>query len=119
MKKYKNLIECIHCGAENPPTAYCCLRCFKVMKEKIKTPFWRFRIEPSVASLGVAFAILIVLVVALKHWMENIDAQVTMNLKTAENSYSLVAEKNRRSDLTVETNSNPLSDSSEVPAQKE
>lgn len=119
MKKYKNLTECIHCGAENPPTAYCCLRCFKVLKEKVKMPFWHFRLEPSMASLGIALAILIALVVVLKHWMENIDAQVTMNLKTAENSYSLVADKKRRNELTVETDINPLSTPSEIPAKKE
>lgn len=108
MKKYKNLIECLHCGAENPPTAYCCLRCFKIMKTKAKVPFWQVRFEPSVTALGIVASLLIVFVFLLKHWMENIDAQVTMNLQTAENSYSIIADKKRRGDLDVDISSGPL-----------
>lgn len=115
MKKYKNLVECIHCGAENPPTAYCCLSCFKVLKSQPKTNFWRVRIEPTVTALAVIAAVTITLAVLLKHWMENIDAEVTMNLKTAENSYSITADKKKRNDLEVKTDVQPLE---ETPSEK-
>jgi ribosomal protein L40E len=108
VKKYKDLQQCIHCGAENPPTAYCCLSCFKILREKHKVPFWRMRIEPTWSALAIVTAVLIAVVVLLKHWMEDIDAQVTMNLQTAENSYSLMADKKKRSDLVIETKSNPV-----------
>jgi len=82
------------------------------MKIQQKVPFWRMRIEPTWSALSIVAAIFIVLVVMLKHWMQNIDAQVSMNLQTTENTYSLIADKKRKSDLTVETKSLPLEVSS-------
>lgn len=109
VKKSIPSVFCPHCGSGNPSTAYCCLSCFKVMREK-KGSIWTVRFEPTWTALGIVGIIVLAIALGLKHWIQDIDAQVTMNLQTAENSYSLIAEKKKQNDLTVDTQAVPLPD---------
>jgi hypothetical protein len=89
-------IACPHCGTVNPIKAYCCLSCFKVIQEKQKVPFLAFHARPSMAVLGVVVFLTLVAATLLKAWLATVEAQMTINVKTAEYDLSVVADKKRR-----------------------
>ncbi|MFN0117949.1 MAG: hypothetical protein ACKVQC_06635 [Elusimicrobiota bacterium] len=111
MDKYsvdpKQEIICPHCGAKNPLRAYCCLSCFKVMFAKPKVPLWQLYVRPSMGFWLVFLLLIGGGIFYFKRWIEKIDAEITLNLKAADYSVSVVAEKNKKvQESNLETPSN-------------
>jgi len=87
---------CRSCGAVNPPKAYCCITCFKVLRPKQKLTFWQLAMKPSV-SVVVFFAVLVVVgLFAMKKWIDKIEGRFHMDLKTADYNISVVAGKQKK-----------------------
>jgi ribosomal protein L40E len=92
-------LSCLHCGAENPLKAYCCLSCFKVLRPKEKIPWYRMYIRPSTPFGFIVLLALLAGVVFFKHWIDNLEAQVTMNIKGDDYNVSVIADKKKRNAL--------------------
>lgn len=88
-------IFCPHCAASNPPRAYCCLTCFRVMNPKIHVPFWRLYLRPSSTLLIGFFIVFAGLVVYVHQWLQMVEAEVTLNLRSIDYNVSVVADKKR------------------------
>ena len=89
-------LVCRHCGAVNPPKAYCCITCFKILRPKAQTPLWQMAMRPSVSIIIVLILILIVGLVAMKRWIGAVEARVQMDLKSSDYHISVVADKKNR-----------------------
>lgn len=89
-------IVCRSCGAENPPEAYCCLTCFKVLRPKEKVPFYRVQIKAGLPTLILIIVLVGAAIYSMKIWMENIEAQLSMNFTSADYNVSVVANKKKK-----------------------
>jgi ribosomal protein L40E len=87
---------CHQCGAVNPPKAYCCLNCFKVLRPKADVPFWRVAMRPSISAVVILAACMLAGLVVMKRWIDKLEARVSMDLKTADYNISVVADKKRK-----------------------
>ena len=84
---------CPHCHRENPLTAFCCLHCFKLMRPKVKVPWYKVSLKASY-PVGIALCALAIFgIYLIKCWMENLEAQVSMNFRTEDYSVSITADK--------------------------
>jgi DNA-directed RNA polymerase subunit RPC12/RpoP len=92
----KRDIICPHCRALNPPTAYVCIKCFKVIYEKYKVPFWKMNISSVAGTLVFSIAIFLSLIYLLNKWLESVEAEMTVKVQTAQYNVSVAAEKARR-----------------------
>lgn len=90
---------CHHCGVENPLKAYCCLSCFKVLRPKEKIPFWKIYVRPNASVLILVGLLAGIGIYTFKKWMDNIEAQVTMNFTSADYNLSVVADKKKKQKL--------------------
>lgn len=108
LPKKNDIRQCPFCGKENPMSAYCCLHCYKVLREKPKVPWYRMSIRPSL-PVGIAMVLAALGgIYFVKKWMENIEAQISMNFKTEDYTVSVIADKKKKqADLDVEANSEP------------
>ena len=93
------VLVCHHCNAENPLKAYCCLSCFKVLRPKQDVPFWKIYIRPSSSALVLVVLVAGLGIYTLKKWMDNLEAQVSMNFKSADYNLTFVADKKRKKKL--------------------
>lgn len=95
MRKQKKpaFILCPHCRAENPPRAYCCITCFKVMYGKPKLSFWETRIPSSAFFLAVLFAITGSGYVVMQRWLKAMETQITIHMETEQYHLSFIANK--------------------------
>jgi ribosomal protein L40E len=91
-------IRCHQCGADNPPKAYCCLSCFKVLRPKAKVPWWRMYIRTSTPMAVTLLVIACAGLYVFKRWVDNVEAQVTMNFKGSEYKLSVSADKRKKTD---------------------
>lgn len=89
-------IKCPFCGASNPPKAYCCITCFKVMKKKIKVPFWRVQIHPSLPFSLFMLGVIAFLIYFFVLWMRDIEAQVNMSVSSGDYSITVTADKKKQ-----------------------
>jgi ribosomal protein L40E len=89
-------IPCYQCGADNPITAYCCLACFKVLRPKMKAPFWEIHISTSPTAVLIIFLLFGVLVTSLIKWMQSIDAQVTITLSDVDKNLAMAEERRKK-----------------------
>ena len=88
-------LVCRNCGAENPPKAYCCITCFKVLRPKAQQNVWQVAMKPSI-SITIFFALVVVFgLVMMKNWVDKIEGRVQMDLKTADYNISVVANKKK------------------------
>ncbi|MCB4756065.1 MAG: hypothetical protein LHV69_03380 [Elusimicrobia bacterium] len=99
IKKYVVTDEqiCPQCGTANPHHAYCCLNCFKVLREKPKVPFWKMEIRLDLLIIVAVFVVFAGMALLFKQWLTNVEAEVTLNLTSAEYNVSVVADKRKRS----------------------
>lgn len=98
-RKQPDTLRCNNCGAENPRKAYCCLHCYKVLRPKEDIPWYRVQIKPSF-PVGVGLVLVSLLgIVMIKRWMEDIEAQITMNFKSAEYNVQVRANKRKKQSL--------------------
>src|SRR5689334_16406121 len=96
MSKGPVSLVCHNCGKENPPKAYCCLSCFKVLRPKEDIPWWRTYIRLSTPTMIGIFIVALGGIWFFKQWIEGIEAQVSMNVKTEEYNVSVTADKRKR-----------------------
>lgn len=89
-------VRCPHCGEMNPSTAYCCLTCMKPMNPSKHVPLWKRRVRPSVAVVTISVVLVGAGFWVMKRWLATVEAQMTINVKTAEYNLSLVADKRIR-----------------------
>jgi ribosomal protein L40E len=76
--------RCSYCQAENPPNAYVCLRCYKVLREKPKVGVLHWRI-PWWLSAPVLVGSMIWVIFALGHqWSSYAQAQIENNASTVQ-----------------------------------
>ncbi len=114
-KHHAATLRCYHCGAENPPKAYCCLSCFKVLRPKEAIPWWRAYIRMSLPMTMLMLFFIGVGLYMFKRWMENIEAQVTMNFKGSDYNLTLTADKKKRK-FQMNSSQNPSDDSTPAAA---
>jgi len=89
-------ILCPHCGATNPPHAFCCVSCFKVIQEKQKTPLWKIPIRLNLPAIVVVAVVFGFIFMVTKKWLANVEAQITLNLSTTDYAVSVSADKRKR-----------------------
>jgi hypothetical protein len=63
---------------------------------KDELSFWQTQIRPGTKGVVLAIVVAVALLFLLKQWLDNIDAQMTVNCNSAEYSMSFVAEKKRQ-----------------------
>lgn len=78
----RQLRRCTNCQTENPPNAYVCLHCYRVLKSKLQTKFIHFYIPWPVSFLVLFISLGWVSYNFLKGWVELVSAQ--MELRTQE-----------------------------------
>lgn len=90
-------IICKHCESPNPPTAYCCIHCFKVLKETVKIPLWRVEFHPGAGAVVVVVIMTAGLVFAVQTWMETLNAEVSLHFASPDQSVSVLAKRKPKS----------------------
>lgn len=88
-------VACPHCSAKNPQSAYCCLKCFKVMIEKKKTSVVTFQVRPSVAIVVIFSALLYSGFSVMKRWVASVEAEMSTNIDNARYQMAQAEDKVR------------------------
>lgn len=79
--------------AKNPPTAYACVKCYKIIDKGHKIPFWKLRLNQTVSIILMIVVGLFGGLWLIKKWSEIFEAEIILRLKTAEYNISLTAGK--------------------------
>ncbi len=101
-KKDLDSRPCRFCGKPNPANVFVCLHCYKVLREKPKMPWYKMSIKPSLPVSVTLIALALAGIFFIKRWMENLEAQISMNFKSEDYSVSLIAEK-KKGDVEIST----------------
>ena len=99
---------CPHCGERNPHTAVACLHCYKDMRPP-QLPWWRrhFKIQWPIGALLVFVALFAIYKV--KKLLDNMEAQISMNIRGEDYNVSVVADKKRKEvDIDVDPVEKPV-----------
>jgi len=94
MRRHKT--KCPFCGSENPLKAYCCINCYKVINTHYKVPIWKMQFKTGPAAVIIAVALMVTSVAMLHQWLAGVEANMTINVVTAEYNLSLQADKLKR-----------------------
>jgi hypothetical protein len=90
----KKDIYCPFCHASNPPTAYVCIKCFKVIGEYFKPPFWKMQISSFGGTLVIIAVAFTAIVFFLSQWLDSVEGEIDVKVRTNEYNVSVAAEKN-------------------------
>lgn len=92
-------LVCHNCRAKNPPKAYCCLSCFKVLRPKEKIPFWKIHVRPDGPMIVFLLVLGAVSIYTVRRWIQNIEAEISMNFRSAEYNLTVTADKRKKQSL--------------------
>jgi ribosomal protein L40E len=96
-KRFVNSREknCPFCGALNPPMAYACTKCFKVMKDFYKPPWWLMKVHISIAVFVVLLSLGIAGTLVMWSWSRAAEAKAVILEQQAIYEMSLAKVRDR------------------------
>ncbi len=102
----KQDIRCPFCHALNPATAYVCIKCFKVISDSYKVPFWKIQVSSFGGTLIICAVAFTVLVYFLGYWLDSVEGEIDVSVRTTEYNVSVAAEKTKK-DFNVDITTGP------------
>ena len=71
-------ILCPHCLSKNPPRAYICLNCFKLINPKRKFPWWKQAFQGTRAVLLLVILFCLVSVITIRRWLFRVEDRLNL-----------------------------------------